>query len=151
MGQQQLLLLIMTVIIVSVATVIAANLFSNALESANLEAINKDLATVGAQSQAYYVKSTILGGGGGEFTNLNFFNITFPADSITPDGMIAINANAEYEINLIFPWLMQIRATPANGHSTVERIDALVYPDGIQYTVRYISEQWFLGAEVAKG
>ena len=83
MGQQQLLLVILVTIIVGIATVVAINTFSSAADSANLDAVRQDLAQIGSSAQAYYIKPTMLGGGGSSFTGINFNLISFPSDSIS--------------------------------------------------------------------
>ncbi|MDZ7806938.1 MAG: hypothetical protein U5K71_07465 [Gracilimonas sp.] len=53
MGQQQLLLVILVTIIVGIATVVAINTFGSAADSANLDAVRQDVATIAASAQGY--------------------------------------------------------------------------------------------------
>jgi len=78
MGQQQLLLVILVTIIVGIATVVAINTFGSAADSANLDAVRQDVASIAASAQGYYMKPEMLGGGGQNFNNVTFDNITFP-------------------------------------------------------------------------
>lgn len=97
MGQQQLLLIILVTIIVGIATVVAINTFSSAADSANLDAVRQDLASIAASSQGYFMKPTALGGGGNTFDGLTFKNIAFGG---TIDGdFLAHNQNGTYQIN----------------------------------------------------
>jgi len=116
MGQQQLLLVILVTIIVGIATVVAINTFSSAADSANLDAVRQDVATIAASAQGYYMKPDMLGGGGQDFTNITFGNIAFAADSINASGnsLIAINANAKYEITARSNGSFEITAHPAS-------------------------------------
>jgi len=100
MGQQQLLLVILVTIIVGIATVVAINTFSSAADSANLDAVRQDVATIAASAQGFYMKPEMLGGGGQEFTNITFGNIAFSADSVDDsDFLTAINQNGKYVIS----------------------------------------------------
>ena len=98
MGQQQLLLVILVTIIVGIATVVAINTFSSAADSANLDAVRQDVANIAASAQGYYMKPNQLGGGGQDFTDITFGDMAFAADSISSDGLTAINTNGKYII-----------------------------------------------------
>jgi Tfp pilus assembly protein PilE len=69
MGQQQLLLIVIGVIIVGIAIVVGINLASTSAQSANRDAVIADLNNIGAFAQQYYRKPAALGGGGNTFTN----------------------------------------------------------------------------------
>jgi Tfp pilus assembly protein PilE len=64
MGQQQLLLIVLGVIIVGIAIVVGINLFQASAVDANRNAIIADLNNLAAKAQEYYKKPTSLGGGG---------------------------------------------------------------------------------------
>ena len=98
MGQQQLLLVILVTIIVGIATVVAINTFSNAADSANLDAVRNDLAQIAASAQGYYLKPEMLGGGGNDFDDITFNNITFASTDISTNGLTAENDNGCYVI-----------------------------------------------------
>ena len=120
MGQQQLLLVILVTIIVGIATVVAINTFSGAADSANLDAVRQDVAAIGAAAQGYYMKPTMLGGGGNSFTGITFNTMALGADSIdTSDGLAAINANGVYEIVVANAGAeLQVDAYPASRGNT---------------------------------
>lgn len=99
MGQQQLLLVILVTIIVGIATVVAINTFGSAADSANLDAVRQDVASIAAAAQGFYMKPTMLGGGGNTFTGITFNSMAFAADSVSSDGLTAINANGRYIID----------------------------------------------------
>ena len=71
MGQQQLLLIVLSVIIVGIAVVDGINMFIASSASANLEALTNDLLNLASRAQQYYVKPTGLGGGGNSFVGLS--------------------------------------------------------------------------------
>jgi hypothetical protein len=100
MGQQQLLLVILVTIIVGIATVVAINTFSSAAEGANLDAVRQDVGNIAASAQGYFIKPAMLGGGGQDFSDMTFRNITFASDTISADGLTAGNQNGTYVLTL---------------------------------------------------
>jgi hypothetical protein len=68
MGQQQLLLIVLGVIVVGIAVVVGINLFNANSVSANRDGVVSDLNNLGAMAQQYYKKPTAMGGGGNSFT-----------------------------------------------------------------------------------
>jgi len=67
MGQQQLLLIVLGVIIVGIAIVVGINLFNANAVSSNRDAVTSDLQNLAAMAHQYYVKPTAMGGGGNSF------------------------------------------------------------------------------------
>ena len=68
MGQQQLLLIVLGVIIVGIAVVVGINVFTASASQANTDAVIADLTNLAAMSQQHYRKPVALGGGGNTFT-----------------------------------------------------------------------------------
>lgn len=68
MGQQQLLLIVLGVIIVGIAIVVGINLFNANAESSTQDSIVAQGTNIGALAQQYYKKPIALGGGGNSFT-----------------------------------------------------------------------------------
>jgi hypothetical protein len=88
MGQQQLLLIVLSVILVGIALGVAINLFqANAIES-NRSAISDDLLYYATKAREFYWRPSTLGGG-----NRSFSGITLPKLS-----KMASNANGRYFI-----------------------------------------------------
>jgi type II secretory pathway pseudopilin PulG len=67
MGQQQLLLIVLGVIIVGIAVVVGINVFTASSVQANSDALVADCTNLAAMAQQYYRKPTALGGGGNSF------------------------------------------------------------------------------------
>jgi hypothetical protein len=74
MGQQQLLLIVLGVIIVGIAIVVGINLFNANSVSANRDGITSDLNNLAAIAHQYYIKPSAMGGGGQDFTNFTMNN-----------------------------------------------------------------------------
>jgi hypothetical protein len=87
MGQQQLLLIVLGVIIVGIAIVVGINLFQSSAIDANRNAIIKDLTTLAMKAQEYYKKPASLGGGGNSFVGFTI-----------PTGL-GTNANGTFTIS----------------------------------------------------
>lgn len=69
MGQQQLLLIVLGVIVVGIAVVVGINLFNANAVSSNRDGVVSDLNNLAAMAQQYYKKPTSMGGGGNTFTS----------------------------------------------------------------------------------
>lgn len=67
MGQQQLLLIVLGVIIVGIAVVVGINVFTASSSQANSDAVIADLTNLASLAQQYYRKPLALGGGGNSF------------------------------------------------------------------------------------
>ena len=94
MGQQQLLLIVLSVIIVGIAVVVGINMFGASAASANLEAVTSDLLNFASRAQQYYVKPTGMGGGGNSFVG-----ITANAAGIAILTPKASNQNGAYTVS----------------------------------------------------
>ena len=85
MGQQQLLLIILGVIIVGVAVVISIVMFKDNGVSANRDALRTDLMLLASKAKIYYRRPVAMGGGGRSFS------------SLTPGGVgMLLLVNAEF-------------------------------------------------------
>ena len=70
MGQQQLLLLVLSAIIVGVSIMIGINMFTSSAVQANQDAVLQDCLNIAARAQEWYRKPTVMGGGGRSFATL---------------------------------------------------------------------------------
>ncbi len=68
MGQQQLLLIILGVIIVGIAVAVGISMFSASASSANKDAVASDLANLASMAQQFYRRPSSMGGGNNTFT-----------------------------------------------------------------------------------
>ena len=91
MGQQQLLLIVLGVIVVGIAVVVGINLFTANAVSANRDGVVADLNNLGAMAQQHYRKPTSMGGGGNTFTG---WVIPTKTDT-TPNGTYAATVTAQ--------------------------------------------------------
>jgi hypothetical protein len=86
MGQQQLLLIILGVIIVGIAIAVGLSLFSANAIQANKDAITNDLNNIMANAYQYRIRTTSMGGG-----NNSYAGYAIPT-------RLSSNSNATYAI-----------------------------------------------------
>jgi hypothetical protein len=84
LGQQQLLLIVLGVIVVGIAVVVGINLFTANAVSANRDGVVADLTNLGTMAQEYYRKPTAMGDGGYTFTG---WSIVGTKLDTTPNGV----------------------------------------------------------------
>ena len=94
MGQQQLLLIILGVIVVGIAVVVGISMFQDNAISANRDAVTNDLVNLGARAQQYYRRPPALGGGGNSFLGCTIDKLAGPIG-----GSSWINQNGTYSIS----------------------------------------------------
>ncbi|MCK9279772.1 MAG: hypothetical protein M0P71_04060 [Melioribacteraceae bacterium] len=94
MGQQQLLLIALGIIIVGIAIVVGVNLFqANAIEAKRNNIINESV-NLAAMAQQYYMKPVAYGGGGRSFTGW-----TIPSElKLTANGHFNAETGADQVI-----------------------------------------------------
>ena len=71
MGQQQLLLIILGVIIVGIAIAVGLSLFAANSVQANKDAIINDINNIAANAYQYYIRPISMAGGGSSYTGYN--------------------------------------------------------------------------------
>ncbi|MBM4176637.1 MAG: hypothetical protein FJ213_10775 [Ignavibacteria bacterium] len=91
MGQQQLLLIVLGVIIVGIAIVVGINIATTSAQSSNRDAVIADLNTIGNYAQQYYRKPSSMGGGNNTFTGWTIP----PAIDTTGNGTFAATVAAQ--------------------------------------------------------
>ncbi len=95
MGQQQLLLIILGVIIVGVAVAVGITLFKDNAVDQNRNAVIADLTTLSAKAQQYNAKPKNQGGGGNSFVGLT---ADAPGLALLALTTFTNNANGVYTI-----------------------------------------------------
>src|SRR4030042_2117270 len=92
MGQQQLLLIILGVIVVGIAVAVGITMFTDNAVNANRDAVTNDLVNLAARAQQFYRRPTALGGGGNSFVGLT------GTTCLAKLTNRAVNANGSYTI-----------------------------------------------------
>jgi len=131
MGQQQLLLIVLGIIIIGIAIVVGINLFTaNAIETKRNNLIN-DCITLATLAQMHYKKPMSIGGGGNTFDGS-----TGGVKWAVPPSMVT-NADGRFYINEIKPQSVELIAVGnevVTGNDSVE-VKVVVTPTGYTTTI----------------
>lgn len=124
MGQQQLLLIVLGVIVVGIAVVVGINLFNANAVSSNRDGVVSDLNNLGAMAQQYYKKPASMGGGGNTFTGW------------TVPGQLDTTANGNYSESVVAQTVtIQGYGTEVNESGTTIQHQAVITPTSITVTL----------------
>ena len=93
MGQQQLLIIVIGLIIVALAVAVGITMFVDQAISSNRDSLSAELIGLASRARQYYRRPIALGGGGGSFEGLTPDQAGFSKLSAKPD-----NANGHFEI-----------------------------------------------------
>ena len=124
MGQQQLLLLVLSAIIVGIAIVVGINMFGTGAYQSNLENVTQDVVTIAAKAQEWYRKPSVLGGGNRTFTGINLTSLGFPDST----------ANGKYVLSAVGASQFTITGTgqeDGNGDGGRLTVAVDVFPDSV--------------------
>ncbi len=115
MGQQQLLLIVLGVIVVGIAVVVGINLFNASAEEANKDGIVSDCTNLGAMAQQYYKKPLSMGGGANSFDGWAIPAAlvgTANGDYIAPNGdQSVVITGTPFSVNA-YTWTVQTTVSP---------------------------------------
>jgi hypothetical protein len=103
MGQQQLLLLVLGIVIVGLAVVVGIQAFSENQKKSNADALVNDAIRIASDAQAWKLKPSAFGGGASaeDWTGLNFGQIGYTVGDT--DLTAAEAGDADYEnLNGVF-------------------------------------------------
>ena len=107
MGQQQLLLILLGVILIGAAIVLALNLMNAQSVQSNKDAIINDINHLAAHAYQYRISSSSLAGGGGKYTGYHIPTTLASNDNasytctVTPDEVTLLATSASNAGNTI--------------------------------------------------
>ncbi len=81
MGQQQLLLLVLGIVIVGLAVVVGIQAFGENQKKANADALVNDAIRIASDAQAFNLKPEAFGGGGGDFDGIKLGALGYKVDT----------------------------------------------------------------------
>jgi type II secretory pathway pseudopilin PulG len=100
MGQQQLLLLVLGIVIVGLAVVVGIQAFSENQKKANADALVNDAIRIASDAQAWMLKPTAFGGGSNSCASTcDWTNATFPQLGYPVSGSGYSNLNGSFTID----------------------------------------------------
>jgi len=115
MGQQQLLLIVLGVIIVGIAVAVGINMFSSSAVDANRDAITADLAHLGSKAQQHYKKPTTMGGGGNDFNGFTLGTL----DQSNTNGAYRLATSAPTSLVTAAPAATTSNTSISGSNSTI--------------------------------
>ena len=119
MGQQQLLLLVLGIVIVGLAVVVGIQAFSENQKKANADALVNDAIRIASDAQAWMLKPTAFGGGGNscattcDWTGADFAQLGYATGS----GGTYSNLNGEFTITASGATITIVGTSTANGNA----------------------------------
>jgi hypothetical protein len=136
MGQQQLLLIVLGVIVVGIAVVVGINLFNANAESSTQDSLVSQGTNIGAMAQQYYKKPTSMGGGGNDFTPTGTGVTTFTQYWDGLPSNLKVSADADWTatapavsdsqivftavpLDLTYDWTVTTTVTPTSINSRI--------------------------------
>jgi hypothetical protein len=111
MGQQQLLLLVLGIVIVGLAVVVGIQAFGENQKKANADAMVNDAIRIASDAQAWNLKPQAFGGGDGAFTGASFEQLGY---STNADGDYE-NLNGVYTLAVVGADELTVTAVGANA------------------------------------
>lgn len=133
MGQQQLLLYTLGLLVVGVAILVGIQKFSASHQDASIEALKLDLLTIAAKAQLYYRTPKSLDGGDHSFSGLT----THP-DGLKKLGIALENENGSFKIisgNDDVLIIQAIGKDDYDGDGTNLTIEIKVFSDSVATSV----------------
>lgn len=145
MGQQQLLLLVLGIVIVGLAVVVGIQAFGENQKKANADAITNDVIRIASDAQAWNLKPTAFGGGNGTFTGVSFPKLGYEVNA--SDAYTNLNANptnggsgAGYVLSDIAAGTVTITGCNATTGNQVQAIVSGTKPENIATTQTNVTE-----------
>ena len=125
MGQQQLLLIILALIVIGVSVAIANQVFGSSAEDSNRDSIVSELTNLGTIALQYFNKPAEMAGGGKTFTD---WQIPAQLDTTSSGTYIIAQANIK---------TLKLAGDPLKGSGYTWYVESWVTMDGIVTEIIY--------------
>ncbi|MFZ1978686.1 MAG: hypothetical protein WAV76_12085 [Bacteroidota bacterium] len=112
MGQQQLLLIILSVIIVGIATAVGLSLFTAQAIEANKDAIINDISNLASNAYQFRIRPISMGGGGNSYLGSNGAIYTIPI-------RLRSDENGTYSVTVTANFIVITAVSAQNPTNTV--------------------------------
>jgi hypothetical protein len=128
MGQQQLLLIVLGVIIVGIAIVAGIQIFETQSEESTKDEIVAHCVNIASHAQQYFKKPAAMGGGNGSFAGYNTNSFQYTKLNSTQNGNYTISAAGANGITILgtpkqglgYTWRVQTVVSYTNGSHSVQ-------------------------------
>jgi type II secretory pathway pseudopilin PulG len=135
MGQQQLLLLVLGIVIVGLAVVVGIQAFSENQKKANSDALVNDAIRVASDAQAWMLKPTAFGGGNNSCaTTCDWSGISFSQLGYPVNGTSYENLNGIFTITPAGTEVEIVATSASNGNQITVTLSGTT-PDAIDTQV----------------
>ncbi len=135
MGQQQLLLLVLGIVIVGLAVVVGIETFSRSQKSANADALVNDAVRIASDVQRWSITPAIFGGGGDAFTGVSFDKMAYPTGGDLAEAGKYQNPTAVYALTVDGPGQVTLTGCNADLGNSVTTVVSGITPDDISTDV----------------
>ena len=125
MGQQQLLLVVLSVLVVALSFLVGMNMFASYDAQANQDALISDIYVIAARAQEWYRKPRTLGGGGRTFISMDLAAIKFAASN--ENGQFAITDQSPNDFKVTASGLVD-----PDGDGNPLQVSAVVAVDSVK-------------------
>jgi Tfp pilus assembly protein PilE len=132
MGQQQLLLIILGVIVVGIAVAVGITMFTDNAVSSNRDAVASDLVNLAGRVQQYFHRPISVGGGGQAFDGLTLASLTNKTQNSNGTYSIVGTPSGTTTVHLRGIGVEKVGENPVQVETYVQ-----VSPDSIYSTVTY--------------
>src|SRR5690606_11089286 len=116
MGQQQLILLVLGIVIVGLAVVVGIQAFGENQKKANSDALVNDGVRIASDAQAWKLKPAAFGGGGDLTGETNFTGLTFAQLGYEASDGVYSNLNGQYRLTAGADGVQIVGCSAANGN-----------------------------------
>jgi hypothetical protein len=99
MGQNQLLMIVLSVIVVGVSVAVGIDQFGENAMSANRDAVAADSQRIVSTAQQWFRKPISLGGGGGSFTNMTLADLGIGGSN--HNGSYALTVDSGTQLTIV--------------------------------------------------
>ena len=108
MGQQQLLLLVLGIVIVGIAIVVGINAYSENSIKSNFDALLQDGLRMASDAQSWKQKPEVFGGSpdatkndAGDFTGLDYTQMAYSQDLVSASRLCYSNTNGQFNLTSV--------------------------------------------------
>ena len=95
MGQSQLLMIVLAVIIIGIAVTVGITQFGESAMASNRDSLATDCTTIISKAQTWYRKPTSMGGGGNAFTGLTLAKLGVGSSNDNGSYALAIDSASQ--------------------------------------------------------
>jgi Tfp pilus assembly protein PilE len=130
MGQQQILLIVVGVVIVGIAVAVGVTMFNDQAAATNRDEVANDVVHMASVAQSYYRRPVMYGGGGRSFNGLTMARITKAPSNMNGQYTLSPDpASGDPAFVTLTGTGVEVGSDPTKKVTVV----VLVYPDSVRF------------------